>query len=116
MVPFWVPTIIRHRIFRVPQKGTIILTTTHVLVQRVFLKRGNGILRLHESSPSRLGSRFGAGGFGIYDYLVHIWGFPKIRGTFLGALIIRTIVYWGGSILGFPNFGKLPFQGTGPLG
>ena len=24
-----------------------------------------------------------------------IWGVPKIRGTFLGALIIRTIVYWG---------------------
>ena len=24
-----------------------------------------------------------------------IWGFPKIRGTFLGVLIIRTIVFWG---------------------
>ena len=24
-----------------------------------------------------------------------IWGFPKIRGTFLGVPIIRTIVYWG---------------------
>ena len=23
------------------------------------------------------------------------WGFPKIRGTFLGVPIIRTIVYWG---------------------
>ena len=23
------------------------------------------------------------------------WGFPKIRGTFLGVLIIRIIVYWG---------------------
>ena len=22
------------------------------------------------------------------------WGFPKIRGTFLGVPIIRTIVYW----------------------
>ena len=24
-----------------------------------------------------------------------IWGFPKIRGTFLGVPRIRTIVYWG---------------------
>ena len=27
--------------------------------------------------------------------LVDIWGFPKIRGTFLGVPIIRTIVFWG---------------------
>ena len=26
---------------------------------------------------------------------LNIWGFPKIRGTFLGVPIIRTIVYWG---------------------
>ena len=26
MVPFWIPIIIRHLIFRVPKKGTIILT------------------------------------------------------------------------------------------
>ena len=35
---------------------------------------------------------------------VRIWGFPKIRGTFLGVPIIRTIVfwslYWGTLILG----------------
>ena len=24
-----------------------------------------------------------------------IWGFPKIRGTFLGVPIISTIVFWG---------------------
>ena len=24
-----------------------------------------------------------------------IWGFPKIRGTLLGVLIIRIIVFWG---------------------
>ena len=24
-----------------------------------------------------------------------IWRFPKIRGTFLGVPMIRTIVYWG---------------------
>ena len=24
-----------------------------------------------------------------------MWGFPKIRGTLLGALIIRIIIYWG---------------------
>ena len=30
-------------------------------------------------------------------YWVHcyIWGFPKIRGSILGVLIIRNIVYWG---------------------
>ena len=30
MVPFWIPDIIRHLIFRVPQKRNIILTTIHV--------------------------------------------------------------------------------------
>ena len=30
VVSFWVPIIIRHLLFRVPQKGTIILTTTQV--------------------------------------------------------------------------------------
>ena len=29
-VPFWVPIIIRHLLFRGTQKGAIILTTTHV--------------------------------------------------------------------------------------
>ena len=32
MAPFWVPIIIRHLIFRVPQKGIIILTTTHIYI------------------------------------------------------------------------------------
>ena len=35
--------------------------------------------------------------------IIDIWGFPKIRGTFLGVPIIRIIVYWGPLILG-----KLP--------
>ena len=30
MVPFWVPNTTRHLIFKVPQKGDIILTTTHI--------------------------------------------------------------------------------------
>ena len=30
VVPFWIPIIIRHLIFRVPKKGTIILTITHM--------------------------------------------------------------------------------------
>ena len=37
----------------------------------------------------------------------HTWGFPKIRGTFLRAPIIRTIVFVG-STLGSLYFGKLP--------
>ena len=31
MIPFGVPIIIRHLLFRVPQKGTLILTTTHTM-------------------------------------------------------------------------------------
>ena len=31
MVRFWVPKIIRHLIFRYPKKGTLILTTTHMV-------------------------------------------------------------------------------------
>ena len=31
MVPFWVPITIRSLIFRVPQKGNIILITTHII-------------------------------------------------------------------------------------
>ena len=34
-------------------------------------------------------------------------GVPKIRGTFVGITIIRTVVFWG-STLGFPCFRKLP--------
>ena len=37
--------------------------------------------------------------------IVSIWGFPKIRGTFLGVPIIRNIVYWG-LYWGSPIFGK----------
>ena len=29
-VPFWVPIIIRHLLFRAPKKGPLILTTTHI--------------------------------------------------------------------------------------
>ena len=31
----------------------------------------------------------------VLDSLMIIWGLPKIRGTFLGVPIRRTIVYWG---------------------
>ena len=34
-------------------------------------------------------------------------GFPKIRGTFMGAPIVRIIVYWD-LYRGSPYFGKLP--------
>ena len=50
-----------------------------------------------------------------------IWGFPKIRGTFFGVPIIRTItywgLYWGPLILGNYHIRKLSrvlgFQGLG---
>ena len=47
-----------------------------------------------------------------------IWGFPKIRGTFLGVPTIRTIVfwglYWGPLILGKYHIGVLGFSVGGP--
>ena len=43
-----------------------------------------------------------------------IWGFPKIRGTFLGVPIIRTIIflglYWGSPILGNHHLGFIGFR------
>ena len=38
-----------------------------------------------------------------------IWDSPKIRGTFLGIPIVRTIMFLG-PILGSPYFGKLPYR------
>ena len=33
---------------------------------------------------------------GRYTYrATHVWEFPKIRGTLLGVLIIRIIIFWG---------------------
>ena len=42
MVPFWVPIIIRHLLFRVPKKRTPILTTTHMIIT------GTWIIRVRE--------------------------------------------------------------------
>ena len=39
------------------------------------------------------------------------WGFPKIRGTFLGPNKDYSML---GSILGSPYFGKLPHCALGP--
>ena len=46
-----------------------------------------------QQSLSRLFSRYSASCYLPKKTLT--WGFPKIRGTFLGFLIIRTIVFWG---------------------
>ena len=27
--------------------------------------------------------------------MMYKWRFPKLRGTFLGAPIVRTVVFWG---------------------
>ena len=43
---------------------------------------------------------------------IYIWGFPKIRGTFLGVPIFNDYSILG-SILGYPNFGKLPYRDPG---
>ena len=50
----------------------------------------------------------------LCDLRGRIWGFPKIRGTFLGSPKNKDYSILG-SILGYLNFGKLPF-GTGMLG
>ena len=45
--------------------------------------------------------------------LSSLWGFPKIKGTFLGVPIVRTVVlwglYWGPLILGNYHL-KSPFR------
>ena len=45
---------------------------------------------------------------------MHHWGFPKIRGTFLGVPIIRIIVFWGldwGPLI----LGKYHYQDVGNM-
>ena len=54
MVPFWVLIIIRHLIFRVPQKGAIILTTTQMsscMNPQVLAKSPNFGLNLRADWP-----------------------------------------------------------------
>ena len=65
MVPFWIPIIVWHLIFRVPQKGTKILTTTHLRSWVDFL--------------GGLGSRVQGLGFRI-----RVWGLYK-EGKGLGG-------------------------------
>ena len=50
--PFWVLIIIRHLIFRVPKKGTIILTTVQMVV-----RQGEGKQQRHLPTPFLLASR-----------------------------------------------------------
>ena len=45
----------------------------------------------------------------ISIFVRFIWGVPKIRGALLGVPIVRIIVF-GGSILGYPYFGKIPYR------
>ena len=58
MVPFWVLSIIRHLVSREPLKGTVVLTTTHILgamghsrsplkVALIYRALGPGIARRH---------------------------------------------------------------------
>ena len=50
-VPFWILKLIRHLLFRVPQKGTLILTTAHILSKSLYLSipsfRGGSYLKAH---------------------------------------------------------------------
>ena len=59
MVPSWIPIIIRHLLFRVPKKGTIILATTHLGTWTLCLKdektlKRNGPIPLYYKSLYRL--------------------------------------------------------------
>ena len=38
-----------------------------------------------------------------------MWGFPKIKGTLFGGTHIEDYSILG-SILGYPNFGKVPYR------
>ena len=52
------------------------------------------------------------GQWGIREYnpyIVPIWKFPKIRGTFLGGLYNKDYSILG-SLFGSPYFGKLPYN------
>ena len=53
LVPFWIP-ILRHLIFRVPKKGTIILTTTHISRVIVIKIRSRSRNRNGTSAVSKL--------------------------------------------------------------
>ena len=57
---------------------------------------------------SKPGLRFGLSGSPVLSHA--IWGFPKIRGTFFGGPYDKDHSILE-SILGSPNFGKLPNEG-----
>ena len=52
MVPLWIPIVIRPLIFRVPKKGTIILTTTHIFI---FLERRVLLVHRHNAEATYWG-------------------------------------------------------------
>ena len=84
--PFLGTLNIRCRIILGIPKGTIILTTTHLVL------------------------------FWAYPWLVlAIWGFPIIMDTFLGGSYNKDCSVLG-SILGSPYFGKLPYLLKEPPG
>ena len=66
MVPFWVPIIIRHLLFRAPEKGTLILTTTHMKRGSSMAHSTPGLLSLVALVRSRTG--LGLRSFGLEDY------------------------------------------------
>ena len=52
-------------------------------------------MQLPTTSSTGSGLAVPYGGLKNYQYHGPIWLFRKIRGLFLGILIIRIIVYWG---------------------
>ena len=63
MVPFWIPILIRHIIFRVPKKGTKILTSAH-------------LLEYLAGSSSPAGQRLGSRGLRL-RFRIGCWGFRR---------------------------------------
>ena len=64
---------------------------------------------LHELAPSIASPGILSPVVSIFFSIIPIWGFPKIRGTFLGSPNNKDYSILG-SILGYLNFGKLPYN------
>ena len=84
MAPFWVPIIIRHLLFRVPQKGTLVLTTTHMagnLKEQYYDGSLKAIKPPEQSEPKETDSTLAMA--------FYVWVVVKILVPFWGALNIR---------------------------
>ena len=95
---------------RAPVKGYF-----HGTLFKTMLNEGMVVRSCNTSSTQSACHRCAAGAEGGFSILTPTesiikWGFPKIRGTFVGVHILRTVVdlglYWGPPILGNDQVGS----------